>query len=385
MPTKLWGSIRYNKIQGAWCVSGRYQGQQLYYSGFNSEIGFQKCTSRDQAVILQSIISKEIADGKFNPLRYKRQKQHHIEKYADKWIESIKPEVSYSTWKSYRAAVTYIKQGLGDIYIGDLSYNDIKKWINEMVLLDKHGKPQLTKDAKTIPLHLKTRKNYQGVLIRMMKDAIRNGDIAQLPEFVVWKGGRSIPAKKKEWIEKDMQHRILEKIPEPDRYIFKFLMATGVRVSEARALRWSDVYRDRGFIYIRNTFAPTTGGEILKEVKQKREREIPFYAALNEWWDNIPRYLKSEFVFNWSKTGRPYTKNINRDVWNPACREAIGYVFPLNNAGRHSFANQLSMEGVDMKIIAKLLGHSDNGKTAEAHYADPATAVMGRIVDGVRK
>ena len=36
MPTKLWGSVRYNRQQGAFCVYGRYQGQQLYYSGYNT-------------------------------------------------------------------------------------------------------------------------------------------------------------------------------------------------------------------------------------------------------------------------------------------------------------------------------------------------------------
>ena len=60
-------------------------------------------------------------------------------------------------------------------------------------------------------------------------------------------------------------------------------------------------------------------------------------------------------------------------------------LFGLNNAGRHSFVNQLAKDGVDMKTIAKLLCHSDNGKTIEAHYTDPSTAVMGRVVDGVRK
>ena len=230
---------------------------------------------------------------------------------------------------------------------------------------------------------LKTKKNYQGVLIRMMKDALRNGDINQLPEFVTFSGGLSIPQKKPEWIDETTQTNIIREIPTEDSFIFEFLTKSGVRVSEARALRKCDIYRSLGYIAIRKTFSPSPDKEILTSIKQKRERNIPFYAALQAFWDDIPVYMNSEFVFNNSKTGKHYTKNINRDIWNPACMRALGYVFPLNNAGRHSFASQLSHKGVPIDVISELLGHSDL-RVTKAHYTDPGMAAMGRIVDKIR-
>lgn len=120
----------------------------------------------------------------FNPLRYKPSKPHHIKNYTVKWLESIKPDIEYATWKAYRAATHYIIDGLGEAYIKDLGYSEIKDWLSKL------------------DLHIKTKRNYQGVLIRMMKDALRNGDISQLPQFVEFRGGWSIPIKRKVWIKR---------------------------------------------------------------------------------------------------------------------------------------------------------------------------------------
>jgi len=365
MPENLWGTVGFNAERNSWYVKGKWQGQRLYYSTYQTVLGHKACHTQREAEQLQFLISTEIESGVFNPLRYKQAKPHHLAKYAESWLSSVKEEIAYATWKAYRAASKYIVDGLGDVYIKDLNYKTVKEWLSNL------------------PLDLKTKKNYQGVLIRMMKDALRNGDIDQLPQFVQFKGGWSIPSHDKEWVDEKTQDMILAKILEADRYIFRFLFATGVRVSEARALRKRDIFRDRDYIMIRSTFAPIPGGEELKTVKQKRERRIPFYAVLAEWWDEIPVYMGSEFIFNNSKTGQPYTKNINRDTWNPACQEAIGFVVPLNNCGRHSFANQLVRDGVPLATVSKLLGHS-GVKVTEDHYADPDLNIMRKAVDSIR-
>ena len=367
MPTLLWGAVGYNTQQKAWYVKGSFQGERLYYSGYKTAIGWKKCETEKEAQQLQLFISAEIEQGIFNPLRYKKSRPNHIKNYVVGWIEKIQQELSFSTFKAYRAAARYIVDGLGDIYIEDLNYKNIKAWLSNL------------------DLDMKTKKNYQGVLIRLLKEALKDGDISQLPQFVEWTGALKIPSKNKEWIDATIQEEILNEINLADSYIFRFLFCTGVRVSEARALRKCDIFKDRGYISIRNTFAPVRGGEELKPVKQKKDRNIKFYDSLLLWWDDIPVNPSSEFVFNCSKTGKPYTKNINRDIWNPACMKSIGYVFPLNRAGRASFAQQLLNKGVDSKTVANALGHSDLGKTLERNYADPSMLVTGRIIDGAFK
>ena len=366
MPEKLWGTVSYNKQRDRWQVRGRWQGQQLYYSTYQTIIGHKACKTQIEANQLQFLISAEMEQGSFNPVRYKKTKPHHIKNYAAKWLESVKPPViAYSTWKTYRANMQHVVSGLGDIYIGDLSFSAIRDWISKL------------------DLNLSTKRNCQDVLKQMMRDAVKDRHIAQVPDFVVFKGGFEIPARIKVWIEEPEQVRVLAEIEPQDRFIFKFLQATGVRPSEARALRKRDIKRELGHILIRSTFSQVKGGEIVKSVKQKRERKIPFYAALEEFWDDIPNYINSEFVFNVSKTGEPYTQHINREFWNPACMKALGRLIPLNNAGRHSFANQLLAKGVPMEVVSALLGHSSVKITTD-NYADPNVNVMRKMVDNVR-
>ena len=150
-------------------------------------------------------------------------------------------------------------------------------------------------------------------------------------------------------------------------------------------MRRSDLYPDREYIMIRNTFSAGQGREILRPVKQKRERRIPFYKALYDLFNEMPQSV-TPFVFTYSKTGRPYTKNINKAVWNPASKKALGYLFPLNNAGRHSFANQLLQVGVDPGLVSNLLGHSDK-RVLFRSYGDrwEVTSSAKKVVDNVRE
>jgi len=346
------GKVRYVKQQKAWAVKLKWRGKRKHFSFYYDNLGRGKtCQTEDEARMLQMIISNEIEHNTFDPRRYQRSKPKHIENAIESWLKDVKPDISYATFKAYRAAVRNIVQSLGHIFIRDLQYAHIKQWVSE--------------SKKS--LNLKTVKNYHGVLAKFLRDSRKLGDISQLPEMVEFRGGLSVPTTDPEWITAEQQEAILNEIPAEDRYIFRFMMLTGVRPSEARALRWCDVYQDRGYIVIRNTFAPGRHKESLKEVKQKRDRRLTITNSLKQLFRTMPRNLHSQFVFLQSRTGTPFTKNINRDYWNPASIKALQRVVSLNNATRHSFANQLIDSGADIYSVSKRMGHS-SVKVTETNY-----------------
>jgi integrase len=356
-----WGKVVYMKHQGAWGVRGKWQGKRIYFSEYRTEIGFRTCQTEEEARILRMVISSEIANGTFNPLRYRKSRPLHIRGYAAAWLNMVRPNIAHGTYKAYRAAIlNHIVPKLGDVFLPDLNYEAILNWVN------------------SLPLDVKTKKNYHGVLAEMLRDAVKSGHISQLPSLVQFKHGLSVPQKTPDWIDADTQQKIISKIPEADRPIFHFMMITGIRPSEARALQRRDIYRDKGYIIIRHTFAPNgQKGEAIKTVKQKKERRIPFYLELAPIFDSMPIQLHTEFVFINSKTGTPYSKNINRDHWNPACKKALGYIVPLNVATRHSFGQRMA-EQYGVETASALLGHSTTAVT-KRHYVDAAEAALKKI------
>ena len=355
---KLWGMIAFNPDRGHWCVRGKWQGKRLYFSQIPTAAGgFLPCKTEDMAKYLQIEISKEMAPGKvFNPARYKPSRPLHVESYSLKWLDLKRPNLDFSTWKGYRAyIVNWINPMLGDKYLPDLNHETIMEFLNG------------------IDRSIKYKKNIYGCLYAMLNDARRSGYISQLPDHVTF----SLPRKKIEWLSRSRQDDILREIPPRHRFIFKFLFLTGVRPSEARALRKKDI--DGDHIVIARTFAPGPGKETSKIVKNKREQAIPLYAAVQTLLDEMPITL-SPFVFVNPDTGKPYSKNINRDIWNPACMKVLGFIFPLNNAGRHSFANQMLEAGIDIETVSTLLRHSKTSVTKDS-YARPNLKVIGGLVD----
>jgi integrase len=215
-----------------------------------------------------------------------------------------------------------------------------------------------------------------GAIHALLSDAKRSGHIKQMPEFPGFKGSEAIEQKAPEWIGKEAQEVILSNIDPADRFIFRFIFYTGCRPSEARSFRWKDIKPD--YIIFRVTFGPA---DELKPIKNKKQRRFPITGELAELFASMPRNL-TPFCFINSHTGNHYTKNINRDFWNPASIKA-GISIPLNNGGRHSFANQLLEATDNISLVQWALGHSAIGVT-KRHYGDHSLESARRIMNNIR-
>ncbi|GAB4371396.1 MAG: hypothetical protein Kow00128_19230 [Deltaproteobacteria bacterium] len=166
---------------------------------------------------------------------------------------------------------------------------------------------------------------------------------------------------------------------DPQAGSFQLMMLyTGMRRSEVRNLKWSDVDSERGFI-------------LLRDPKSGEDKRIPLNDAAAELLKGHPEVKGNPYVFSGEKGGPRGLRQISES--SRAIRNAAGLPadFRPNHGLRHTFASHLASSGqVDLYTLGKLLTHADTRTTARyAHLTDAALKragdVMTRIVGEVEK
>lgn len=129
------------------------------------------------------------------------------------------------------------------------------------------------------------------------------------------------------------------------KIILKILYGCGLRVSEVVSLKRNDFDFSENLIHI-------------KMAKGKKDRFVKIPEKLKEDLQSYLNLNKNEILFSSSNGKKLTTATIQAIVENSAKKAGItkrAYPHLL----RHSFATHLLEQGTDLKIIQKLLGHSD--------------------------
>jgi integrase len=164
-------------------------------------------------------------------------------------------------------------------------------------------------------------------------------------------------------------------------------LGIGLRQSEALALRWSDLDLDAGVLSVNRTVHRVAGvGLTYAEPKTERSRRritlpAPLVDALRAhrtaqlaerlragtaWQDN-------DLVFA-QPDGRPLDKRADWREWRAVLAAAEVRTIRLHDA-RHSAATILLALGVDVRVVADMLGHSQTRVTSDTYqHVLPAMA-----------
>jgi integrase/recombinase XerD len=129
------------------------------------------------------------------------------------------------------------------------------------------------------------------------------------------------------------------------KLIVKLLYGCGFRVSEIIDLRNEDLNLVEGIIHVRLA-------------KGKKDRFVKIPSSVKEELKRYSELENSEILFPSNRGGKLTPATIQAILKNSAKKAGIKKrVYP--HLLRHSFATHLLENGTDLRIIQKLLGHSD--------------------------
>lgn len=128
--------------------------------------------------------------------------------------------------------------------------------------------------------------------------------------------------------------------------IITFLYASGLRISELMNLRISDVDIPRMLIRV-------------EQSKGKKDRYVSLSANMVRLLDKYyKKYEPVHYVFNGPNAGTPYSDSSVRQILKEACKNAGIKKHVSPHTMRHSYATHLIENGVNLRYVQEMLGHS---------------------------
>lgn len=289
-----------------------------------------------------------------------------VEEYMTSWLITykkveLKPK-SYDTLEStiQHQIVPYFK----GMQFFSVTHEDIQKFIN-----------QLNDDGRFYSIIRKAYLALNGVYkYAMMKDQLLKNPCfgVKLPKKAE-KNVKSIQVLSKEQIKRYCEHATERygngKCVYRLGYGLVLILFTGLRLGEAAGLMWDDIDFQKRTLKVQRTleYVKNRDGDensnhyVLVEGTTKSkssERTIPLnQTALSALLELKKANGGFAYVFSNAK-GKPMNpRNLNRA--HDCILERAGIPHIGIHALRHTFASQLFANKVDIKVISKLLGHSD--------------------------
>lgn len=253
------------------------------------------------------------------------------------------------------------------------------KEIKSIMIQEFINKLSETKKAKTI-------KNYMLLLNGAFKQAVIDGLIETNPCKSVSIPKSSAPSMiALNRADKDLFLAINQQNPYYE--IFVFALNTGMRISEICGLQISDVDFTNNLIAVNQQLVRLKGKVILDSPKTENStRKIPINKITKEILEKNINGSKDNFVFHNPKTNNILYQNtlsINAHRCFLKCYEITKkevYLKANFHTFRHTFATQWILQGGNVNLLSKVLGHTDTSFTMRVYcqpdYSDIKNAML---------
>lgn len=249
---------------------------------------------------------------------------------------------------------------LSDMKVKDIRPSDVQRFYNELDV-SQHGIKELHKFMSGFVKWLQLNGYSDNFLSAVSLP--KKEDTSSHDEIIVWE-------------DKEIREilRSMNNVPYPRKrhrqfFLVHLLLYSGVRISEALALKYSDIYD--GVIHIERQYYL---GEI-KEPKWNSKREIPMHHKLEQALKAHEKWHKAEMRQNGYRSDFIFTTSTGMLYSQSSVRKALkrfyanrGIPYKKIHTYRATFCTQMCRCGVPLEVTSKLMGHKSLEVTA-AHYA----------------
>lgn len=323
-----------------------------------------------------------------------------VKQFLDDWLENtVKPTTRTSTYLSYKQKIKlHIVPEIGHIRLAKLTPQHVQRMITSLMQKDRQEikwkitEKKLKKREGEVAKKLSNRTvQYSLMILRMaLKKAETWGLVAR--NVALLADAPKVERFEVQPIDADEAKKFLE-IIKGDRLeaLFSVGLSLGLRRGEVLALRWSDIDFDNQTLRVTGSLQRLEGKllilppktkksnraldlpkTLLQKLREHRARQLEERLALGaDWQDN-------NLVFCTS-IGTPIEpRNIQRKL-AALMKDSGMRSFRLHDL-RHFFASLLLAQGVELKVVSELLGHSSIQITGDI-YAHVLPKLKQQAVD----
>ena len=313
-----------------------------------------------------------------NPMIYTNMKVENdrtLNDWLPLYLESIKDKVTVNTYNNYHSYIfKHILPELGDKMLIELTTISLNEFVNDKL---KNGRIRVR--GENYGLSPKTVKEFITLLKKALDKAVQEGEMLFNPCHSV-----HVPSEVKtevQILEQEEQHTLESHIPTTfmpnSPLMVKVALHAGLRNGEVCALKIKDIDLVKGLINVDKTLYRTrtkTGKTeiVISKTKNKRQRFVPISDELKHdlqvYLDTMPEDMKNDseqFLFT-NRRGKPLEPRSLLYHFKKLLMEAGLQNIRFHNL-RHTFATRCLECGIELKIVSKILGHSNIQITADLY------------------